>query len=457
MEQHPVPQNITSFQFRLIGDMTIKQFGYLAGGVLLAFIAYKLPLPFFFTWPMAAIFAFAGFGFAFVPIEERPMDIWVFSFLKNVYNPTIFHWEHTEPTPEPSKSLVPPQVKAPSFSVPTFSIPSLMQKPNTGGVVALPAAPKPGEPAKQSTPTTPPPSHTQIKHQSSLDAFFSFIDNLFTAKPKAVPAYIVRPQPRPTPVIQHPVQPQQIQPMPVMPSITGKKIEMPAVVKPPPTQQSNPPAASTVQKTEENLGELKTKLESVQKQLSEKTTEEDRYLQLQQQLMSFMKERELMEKELIALRSKTQTQPAPQPQQFRKAGVVSSQQEPTIKTMNTDVATRMGLPRLTTFPNVVTGIIKDYDNNLLPGVLVTVQDKDGIPLRALKTNKLGQFAASTQLPNGVYVVEVEDPRGRFLFDRVQITLNGAVMPALQIIAKSKKMMDRENLEKQIFGTPNAST
>ncbi|KKT47211.1 MAG: hypothetical protein UW37_C0012G0009, partial [Candidatus Gottesmanbacteria bacterium GW2011_GWA2_44_17] len=111
----------------------------------------------------------------------------------------------------------------------------------------------------------------------------------------------------------------------------------------------------------------------------------------------------------------------------------------------------------TTFPNVVTGIIKDYDNNLLPGVLVTVKDKDGVPLRALKTNKLGQFAASTQLSNGTYVVEVEDPRERFVFDRVQITVNGTIMPALQIIAKSKRALDREKLAKEIFGSPNAST
>ena len=80
MEQHPVPQNVTTFQFRLIGDMTIKQFGYLCAGAILAFIAYKLPLPFIITWPLTFAFAFLGVGFAFIPVEERPMDVWVFSF-----------------------------------------------------------------------------------------------------------------------------------------------------------------------------------------------------------------------------------------------------------------------------------------------------------------------------------------------------------------------------------------
>src|SRR3989304_9484129 len=106
MEQHPIPQNVTNFQFRLVGDMTIKQFGSLAGGAILAFITYKLPLPFFFTWPLALMFALGGFGFAFLPIEERPMDVWVMSFIKSIYNPTQFIWQRSPPQPTPQ--TVPP-------------------------------------------------------------------------------------------------------------------------------------------------------------------------------------------------------------------------------------------------------------------------------------------------------------------------------------------------------------
>ena len=96
MEQHPVPQNVTTFQFRLIGDMTLKQFGYLAGGAILGYISYKLPLPFFFTWPAAVAFALGGVGFAFVPVEERPMDVWFLSFVKSIYSPTQFLWQKTD-------------------------------------------------------------------------------------------------------------------------------------------------------------------------------------------------------------------------------------------------------------------------------------------------------------------------------------------------------------------------
>ena len=100
MEQHPVPQNVTTFQFRLIGDMTIKQFGYLAAGAIAAYVSYKLPLPFFFTWPMAIASALLGFGLAFVPIEERPMDIWILSFFKSIYSPTEYVWHKAPPQPQ---------------------------------------------------------------------------------------------------------------------------------------------------------------------------------------------------------------------------------------------------------------------------------------------------------------------------------------------------------------------
>ena len=114
---------------------------------------------------------------------------------------------------------------------------------------------------------------------------------------------------------------------------------------------------------------------------------------------------------------------------------------------------KVGLTRLTNAPNVITGLVKDDAKNFLPGILVTVTNHEGVPVRALKTNKLGQFAASTPLASGTYFVEIEDPRGRFTFSRVQITLTGAVVPILEIIAKSEKVLTRERLAQEIFGKP----
>lgn len=95
MQQHPVPQNVVGWQFKLVGDMTLKQFGYLFGGLVLAFVFSKLPYPSIIIYPLAGIIAFFGFALAFVPIEERPMDIWVKNFFLSIMSPTQFLYQKT--------------------------------------------------------------------------------------------------------------------------------------------------------------------------------------------------------------------------------------------------------------------------------------------------------------------------------------------------------------------------
>src|SRR3989344_3663125 len=101
MEQHPVPQNVTGFQFKLIGDITLKQFAYLAGGIIVAYITFKLSLiPVLLRYPTAIFSVLLGFGLAFVPIEERPLDRWIMSFFKSIYSPTQYVWKKNNSAPE---------------------------------------------------------------------------------------------------------------------------------------------------------------------------------------------------------------------------------------------------------------------------------------------------------------------------------------------------------------------
>lgn len=100
MKQHPVPQQITSFQFKLIGDMTVRQFVYLASGVLLGYLTINLGLTTVIKIPLGIVLALTGFAFAFMPIEERPLDRWIISFIKAVYRPTIFLWQKKPVLPE---------------------------------------------------------------------------------------------------------------------------------------------------------------------------------------------------------------------------------------------------------------------------------------------------------------------------------------------------------------------
>lgn len=95
-EQHPVPQQISSYQFRLVGDMTLKQFFQLAGGALISLLIYGSPLPGIFKWPFIVLFALGGAALAFLPIEDRPLDKWVVAFFRSIYSPTIYTWKRTD-------------------------------------------------------------------------------------------------------------------------------------------------------------------------------------------------------------------------------------------------------------------------------------------------------------------------------------------------------------------------
>lgn len=93
MEQHAIPQQITSYEFKLVGDMTIKQFGKAAGGIILALLLNATPLIVIIKWPLMLILAAGGLAMAFVPFQDRPLETWIMSFIKRIYSPTIFLWK----------------------------------------------------------------------------------------------------------------------------------------------------------------------------------------------------------------------------------------------------------------------------------------------------------------------------------------------------------------------------
>jgi len=90
MDQHAIPQQISSYEFKLVGEMTLKQFLKLAVGLILAFVIYSSKLFFIIKWPLVFIFASSGVALAFIPFQDRPLDIWVKAFIKSIYSPTIY-------------------------------------------------------------------------------------------------------------------------------------------------------------------------------------------------------------------------------------------------------------------------------------------------------------------------------------------------------------------------------
>lgn len=339
MEPHPIPQNVTSFQFHLIGDMTLKQFVYLATGSTIAYVLFVFVSPVYpiISWPLIIISAGLGIAFAFLPINSRPLDYWLGAFLKAVYSPTKRVWKKNNKT----------FAQDPLFS---------------SRFVTYISSLYPKEPLEQKTVSTA----------------------AETTAPK---------EPMPTP------------------EELKKTVDL--------AKEAQNLQMRIIQ-TERTLSHIK---EEAQKPATAAIDYSGQVNQVLADLQSLVNQASAIKQQLGSVSGEeVKPQAIPQPATKPVVKVIVPQ-----KTKATQIA-------LTTFPNVVNGIVKDLENNYLEGVVVVIYDKEGLPVRALKTNKLGQFSGATPLPNGTYKIEME--KDNFNFDVLQIELTGLVIAPLTITAKT---------------------
>jgi hypothetical protein len=99
MEPHAVPRQITTFEFKLIGFLTLKEFAYLIVFAGLAAVAY-------FTAPFdLAKYASAGAVFgvgvflAFFKYNERSIDVWVKNLAVKLFSSSQYYYHKREEPP----------------------------------------------------------------------------------------------------------------------------------------------------------------------------------------------------------------------------------------------------------------------------------------------------------------------------------------------------------------------
>jgi len=90
--QHAVPQNIMDVEFKLVGDLTMRQFSYLLILGLLAYFSYVI-IPGIFKWPLTLFLALLALALAFVPVQERGLDEWLVNFFRSINSPTQRIWK----------------------------------------------------------------------------------------------------------------------------------------------------------------------------------------------------------------------------------------------------------------------------------------------------------------------------------------------------------------------------
>lgn len=186
--QHLLPQDISSYRFRLIGDMTIKQFASLGVCIVLAIIVYSFPLPFFFKYPLVFAFILLGIGMAFVPVQGRSLDVWLVAFIKSIYSPTQYTWKKT-PAGENTETLA-PTIENNQQTLKQVSNPSIE--------ITQPQPIIKTQPVVQSEPETPIISTVPSSTTMQTTPIVQEISTSSQITPPA-PQEITPPQPSPTP------------------------------------------------------------------------------------------------------------------------------------------------------------------------------------------------------------------------------------------------------------------
>lgn len=352
MEQHPVPQQISTYQFRLIGDMTLRQFSQLAGGGVVAFFFYSLPIIPFIKWFLVLFFGFLGFALAFLPLEDRPLDKWIVSFFRSIYSPTQYLWRKEKRIPEFLKAYSPKLVEK-------TAVPVLSPTPRAGLTDYLETF-------------TVPTLETKSEKEEKLA--LEKIEALYeTTK---LPANM-KAQPK--------IQPQSQQKLSdlLMPQMKIK-----------PRKLSVPPSAPIMF----NMGLPVPGKPGVRKA-----------------------------EPLVQAQAKGETIPGP------KTKIKPSKRKEGQVRVEATTSVNLPIPTTPSQPNIIVGMIVDNQGMIVERAIIEIRDKNGLPVRALRSNRLGQFQIVTPLPNGTYEIEVE--KEELKFDIIKLNLTGEIVSPIDIKAK----------------------
>ncbi len=391
MKEHPIPQDITNYRFHIVGSMTLKQFGEVAIGIVIAFLIYNLSLIWIVKWPLMALFGFGGAAAAFVPIEERPLSHWITTFISILYKPTQFFWKRAYNIPAP-----------------------FLFKGNADQVVQLkeldltPARRQRIKEFITSTRELEGSTYTtdEVTHMNE-------VLTLFSERTTVVP---VRAQEKP------PEKPELAVRVRSMRQATITDLPLPSGEIHIAVNSLDPTA--TIEDTylldesvreHEHLDKKSAFLETSQVAQSIQVPDID----------SVDIDKRVTTEELENLKNQ-QTYVG----ERAFAPQVAPQTESVTTTETALFNANLPFPTKPTVPNKLVGMVLTPNNEIISGAIVEIKTVEGHVIRAVKTNALGQFFITTPLLNGDYVVTVEKDATKFV--PLSIALTGTLVEPLEI-------------------------
>lgn len=512
MEQHPVPQNIASFNFKLFGNLTVRQFFTLIIPLSLAAIVYFSPIPSFIRIPISLIIGIFSFVIALVPINGMPFDKWAVAFIKAVMSPTQRVWIKEKKIPDfltiistpPKVSEKIPEEISEKKKERLFAYLKTLPKENATPMdvkeeIALttidftaespPFFAKAGEvqrdkypppiiwhtslqsesvshtqeathrDVKQAAPPTPTEAHNlaQTIKLKDVNLGSTQIPHFEDMSPRKAPFSVFIQDQKPK-IAAH-AKPYVVKGLEKR--LAGKKHEEYINLMGEPAIN----LASDTNYTTDNIITVRTpdgiklvhgigatrarKLHfapplnfdiSKLPIRGEKRFEISEELKKRYQLEDFNPEVNLpiekptpvpqiakpqVKEPLLNIPQKSANTPGPTGQQVREQPqkpLAQNYQEDAYKFSITDTKkqepqeqniSQASIIPLTKTPNVISGQVVDQGGNSISGAVLVVRDSQGIPIRALKTNKLGQFLSATPLSSGTYSIETESELAEF--------------------------------------------
>lgn len=388
-EQHPVPQNISSYQFRLVGDMTLKQFLELAGGAVVSLLFYASPLPAILKWPAVVFSALLGAAMAFLPIQDRPLEQWLLAFIRAVYAPTQFKWE---------KRKTKPQFFAVSAS------------------------------------TQQAPENKETEAESTKSGGPSFMKNLEETEKQILSS------------VASLLNSRGSQPVSTQPTIVNQ------ISHPQPAQQVNSPTQSNQPQTQTPkpdrddkiiLGQDQYQTSPLQKP---QDNEEGKVLteehEDQEEVVTVRtKHHEVKIPKVNSVKIEEQEKPTGDDLKEIKTtqtqdGFTGLTENQTQNSQPAQFSPDAAPPVPPSQANVIVGQVMDKNKKIIDGAILEIKDENGRPVRALRSNKLGHFLIVTPLNNGSYTISVE--KEGFEFDDIKISAKGEIIPPIAIYAKDQK-------------------
>ncbi len=421
MQQHPVPQNVINFQFKLVGDMTLKQFGYLAGGAVAAFISSKLPYPAVFTYVLAGLFAFSGFALAFLPIEERPLDLWLKNFFFSIFSPTQFFYHKTGGSLDfldidltrasQSAEIINKSLKKDKYQDYIKTLPGslkspidLLEKHYVRSLdFAAPAVLPITQTAIQPTPLTPPLSDTSVIHDFQKAATLSLASIATPSRP--FENIKVRP------LTQEVGQETQFQEIKLGSLAAGTTKIIGAKEKYVAPKREIP----EVQKTSfDYLKNSPISMDAAQKEAAERQKMILKKQEFAEKLAEIERKKKILQ-DAAAAPSETAAIPPKQ--------TVSAE----------ELKTTSQTPQTPKTANIVCGVVLDSSEKPIRGAIVEIKNEKNVTARTLKTNSIGQFTIATPLGNGSYAIFIE--KEGYAFDTTRIILDNKIIQPIVVKCK----------------------